>query len=334
MDENFRDAYYKRGLLLGALGDVDGATQDMNRAIRHNPMLLNPQSSAPPESNPIETTATVVTEFSDSGTELSKILETDNVSVEEAEEVPLSQDLESSVDGETELSKILEIDDVSVQELDEASLSQDLESSIEEETELSKILEIDDVPTEKTYQSSLSQDLESSVPSLDDVELSNSIDALIHEKPQQPLPWQERVEEPRDNFDGASHEPDSSEEEALDDSLLDPTLILNRPSAALVENLNRPSEEPARASVESETFFTELGRPSETQSETSIPEDFNAFSRQTWVQSEEEDSGPTPTYFSDLVLEPCTHEGNDPGNRFCIHCGQAIHPTLGNNPNQ
>ncbi|MEM9135878.1 MAG: tetratricopeptide repeat protein [Cyanobacteria bacterium P01_F01_bin.42] len=30
------------------------------------------------------------------------------------------------------------------------------------------------------------------------------------------------------------------------------------------------------------------------------------------------------TYVSNWDLEPCTHEGNDPTNRFCIHCGEAI----------
>jgi hypothetical protein len=35
-----------------------------------------------------------------------------------------------------------------------------------------------------------------------------------------------------------------------------------------------------------------------------------------------------PTYFSDLVLAPCTHEGNDPTHRFCIHCGQPIAPRI------
>ena len=72
------------------------------------------------------------------------------------------------------------------------------------------------------------------------------------------------------------------------------------------------------------------------------PSDADPFSkmkrRQTLLQSEDEailDQGDAideeeriqetiPTYFSDLVLEPCTHEGNDPANRFCVHCGQPI----------
>lgn len=46
------------------------------------------------------------------------------------------------------------------------------------------------------------------------------------------------------------------------------------------------------------------------------------------VQHEAETEEVIPSYFSDLVLEPCTHEGNEPDYRFCIHCGQPIHPII------
>lgn len=154
-------------------------------------------------------------------------------------------------------------------------------------------------------------------------------DQSIEKAPEQPTA--------KPTFMPVSETEEPSSQETFHPSVPNPLEAAQQRQTSLKPEAERHSERPidAEQDVEPELVFDQdiaLDQTlvSDQQLESGGPlEPDDALESDEAIDPEalkpEEDSDLViPTYFSDLVLEPCNHEGNDPANRFCIHCGQPI----------